>query len=60
MDFVPDGNFCYIAIHFVDDAVLLGYEYYVARDPGESSGGGTRPQRVFTLRVRRIDRDWFR
>jgi len=45
----PDGVYCYTAIHFTDDAVLLAY---CAGDP--KVGGLNR------LRIRRIGLDWLR
>lgn len=45
----PDGWYCYTAIHFVEDAVLLAY------CAGDSKVGGLN-----RLRVRRISLDWFR
>lgn len=45
----PDGWYCYTAIHFVDDTVLLAY---CAGDP--KVGGLNR------LRVRRISLEWLR
>lgn len=44
----PDGWYCYTAIHFVDQAVLLAY------CAGDSKVGGLN-----RLRIRRIDLDWF-
>jgi sialidase-1 len=44
----PDGWYCYTAIHFVDDAVLLAY------CAGDSKIGGLN-----RLRIRRIERGWF-
>ncbi len=43
----PDGWYCYTAIHFTDDAVLLAYS------AGDSKVGGLN-----RLRVRRFDRAW--
>jgi hypothetical protein len=45
----PDGWYCYTAIHFVGDAVLLGY------CAGDSKVGGLN-----RLRIRRIPLDWLR
>jgi hypothetical protein len=45
----PDGWYCYTAIHFVDDAVLLAY------CAGDSKVGGLN-----RLRLRRITLDWLR
>ncbi|MCX6898520.1 MAG: sialidase family protein [Verrucomicrobia bacterium] len=45
----PDGWYCYTAIHFTDDAVLLAY---CAGDP--KVGGLNR------LRIRRLSLDWLR
>lgn len=44
----PDGWYCYTAIHFVDDAVLLAY------CAGDSKVGGLN-----RLRIRRVERGWF-
>jgi hypothetical protein len=43
----PDGWYCYTAIHFVDDAVLLGY------CAGDKKVGGLN-----RLRIRRVSLDW--
>jgi len=43
----PDHGFCYIAIHFTDDAVLLAY----------CAGGASSESVLDTLRVRRISLD---
>jgi len=43
----PNGNFCYIAIHFVDHAVLLAYGVYWG--DGQITG---------TQRIRRVELDW--
>ncbi|MBI3880464.1 MAG: exo-alpha-sialidase [Verrucomicrobia bacterium] len=43
----PDGWYCYTAIHFVDDAVLLAY------CAGDSKIGGLN-----RLRIRRVSLDW--
>jgi sialidase-1 len=45
----PNGWYCYTAIHFTDDAVLLGY------CAGDNKVGGLN-----RLRIRRITSDWFR
>ncbi len=45
----PDGWYCYTAIHFVDDAVLLAY------CAGDSKVGGLN-----RLRIRRVTLDWLR
>ncbi len=45
----PDHGYCYIAIHFVDDAVLLAY----------CCGGGTASHVLQDLRIRRIPLEWF-
>ena len=47
----PEGSYCYTAIHFVDNAVLLGYSDF--RDPAKS-------QQPARLRLRRLDLDWLR
>jgi len=44
-----DGWYCYTAMHFVDDAVLLGY------CAGDSKVGGLN-----RLRIRRVSVDWLR
>ncbi len=43
----PDGWYCYTAVHFVEDAVLLAY------CAGDQKVGGLN-----RLRMRRIDLDW--
>lgn len=43
----PDGWYCYTAIHFVGNAILLAYS------AGDSKTGGLN-----RLRIRRIDLDW--
>lgn len=43
----PDGWYCYNAIHFTKDAVLLGY------CAGDKTVGGLN-----RLRIRRITMDW--
>lgn len=45
----PDGWYCYTAIHFVGDAVLLGYS------AGDSKVGGLN-----RLRIRRVSSEWLR
>ncbi len=45
----PDGWYCYTAIHFVDDAVLLAY------CAGDSKIGGLN-----RLRIRRVSLDWLK
>ncbi|MEI2722623.1 MAG: sialidase family protein [Verrucomicrobiota bacterium] len=45
----PDGWYCYTAMHFTDDAVLLGY------CAGDSKVGGLN-----RLRIRRVSLDWLR
>ncbi|MCX7824254.1 MAG: glycoside hydrolase [Verrucomicrobiae bacterium] len=45
----PDGWYCYTAIHFVDDAVLLGY------CAGDKKVGGLN-----RLRIRRMGLEWLR
>lgn len=45
----PDGWYCYTAIQFVDDAVLLGY------CAGDKKVGGLN-----RLRIRRVSLDWLR
>lgn len=45
----PDGWYCYTAIHFVDNVVLLGY------CAGDKKVGGLN-----RLRIRRLSLDWFR
>lgn len=45
----PDGWYCYTAIHFVDNAVLLGY------CAGDKKVGGLN-----RLRIRRLSLDWLR
>lgn len=45
----PDGWYCYTAIHFAEDAVLLGY------CAGDSKVGGLN-----RLRIRRISLNWLR
>lgn len=45
----PDGWYCYTAIHFTDDAVLLGYS------AGDSQVGGLN-----RLRIRRVSQEWLR
>ena len=45
----PDGWYCYTAIHFVDDAVLLAY------CAGDKKVGGLN-----RLRIRRVTLDWLR
>jgi len=45
----PDGWYCYTAIHFVDDAVLLAY------CSGDKKVGGLN-----RLRIRRLTLDWLR
>lgn len=45
----PDGWYCYTAVHFVDDALLLGY-----------CAGDAKVGRLNRLRVRRIGLDWLR
>lgn len=45
----PDGWYCYTAIHFLDDAVLLGY------CAGDKKVGGLN-----RLRIRRASLDWLR
>ena len=45
----PDRGFCYIAIHFVGDTVLLAY----------CAGGGQTGSMLNTLRIRRVSVDWF-
>jgi len=45
----PDGWYCYTAIHFVEEAVLLAYS------AGDSKVGGLN-----RLRIRRISLDWFK
>lgn len=45
----PDGRYCYTAIHFVEDAVLLGYFDF---------RGAPKSQFNNRLRVRRIPLDW--
>jgi len=45
----PDGWYCYTAIHFTDDAVLLGY---CAGDP--------KVGHLNRLRIRRVGLDWLR
>jgi len=46
----PDGWYCYTAIHFIGDTVLLGH------CAGDSKAG----TRLGTLRIRRISLDWLR
>jgi hypothetical protein len=45
----PDGWYCYTAIHFAGDAVLLGY-----------CAGDSKVGRLNRLRIRRISLDWLR
>jgi Neuraminidase (sialidase) len=45
----PNGWFCYTAIHFIDDAVLLAY------CAGDSKVGGLN-----RLRIRRVSLDWLK
>jgi hypothetical protein len=45
----PDGWYCYTAIHFTDDAVLLAY------CAGDKKVGGLN-----RLRLRRISLDWLK
>ncbi len=45
----PTGCYCYTAVHFVDDAVLLGY------CAGDAKVGGLN-----RLRIRRITLDWLK
>jgi sialidase-1 len=45
----PEGWYCYTAIHFVDDAVLLGY-----------CAGDSKIGRLNRLRIRRVDLEWLR
>lgn len=45
----PDGWYCYTAVHFVDDAVLLGY------CAGDQRVGGLN-----RLRIRRVKLDWLK
>ncbi len=49
LESAPDGWFCYTAMHFTEDAVLLAY------CAGDSKVGGLN-----RLRIRRITLDWFR
>ena len=44
----PERGFCYTAIHFVDDAVLLAY----------CAGGKPTASVLDTLRIRRINKSW--
>jgi sialidase-1 len=46
----PEGRYCYTAIHFEGDAVLLAYFDF----------RGTRPPAVNALRIRRISLEWLR
>jgi hypothetical protein len=46
----PKGQYCYTAIHFVDDAVLLGYLDF----------RGTSAQASNRLRIRRVSLPWLR
>jgi hypothetical protein len=45
----PEGWYCYTAIHFVGDTVLLGY-----------SAGDTKVGRLNRLRIRRVNLEWIR
>ncbi len=45
----PDHGYCYTAIHFVEDAVLLAY----------CCGGGETSHVLQDLRIRRIPLNWF-
>ena len=45
----PDHGYCYIAIHFVEDAVLLAY----------CCGGGEHSHVLQDLRIRRVPLAWF-
>lgn len=45
----PDGWYCYTAVHFVGDAVLLGY-----------CAGDSKVGRLNRLRIRRVSLDWLR
>jgi hypothetical protein len=47
----PRGAYCYTAIHFTEDAVLLAYFDF------RTLHGGTNAN---TLRIRRVDLDWLR
>ena len=44
----PERGFCYIAVHFTDDAVLLAY----------CAGGKPTTSVLDTLRIRRVSLDW--
>lgn len=44
----PDHGYCYTAIHFVDDAVLLAY----------CCGGGEESAVLQDMRIRRVTLDW--
>lgn len=46
----PDHGYCYIAIHFVEDAVLLAY----------CCGGGKDSHVLQDLRIRRVPLAWFK
>lgn len=46
----PDGWYCYTAIHFVGDTVLLGH----------CAGDSNLGTYLNTLRIRRISLDWLR
>ena len=43
----PNGVYCYTAMHFVDNAVLLGYSDW-------------RRNGTHVLRIRRVGLDWLR
>ena len=45
----PERGFCYTAIHFVDDVVLLAY----------CAGGKPTGSVLNTLRMRRVSVEWF-